>query len=420
MYFKCKLSSCKKKFQTELHRIYHEEDDHEIIKPKKCKICKKQFERKSTFIRHQQLEHETNHLVEFLEERYRGIIVEPASRKIARREVQKVFDELGKYFGDGIFSNNFRKSGSYSTDTKVLHADEFDFDVPLRFCLEKLHLNREGKKVFYHFTQRQKTLNLNVPMKVVDTRSWEGIPQGYVEVVTEDGEKIVPRIIQEELYTNLLCAIKNVDGIVDVLKEPKGPALTVKIKKPGLPHITVDLSASISTNQVTLSDYKWPREKTKIGLTKKLIKSINDAGLHLIPKNPKFWYISVSRTGQALMNGIDSNDNGCRKKCHKLLKADFQTWLGRSSNNLPGISTMIFKHQLFWFNEDNPKLDWSPTKTAERYLDMLEDLGKRLRSGILYNYFKDYENILQDRDLQVLNQLANLVDARRQELAMMG
>ncbi|XP_057297457.1 cyclic GMP-AMP synthase-like [Hydractinia symbiolongicarpus] len=420
MYFKCKLSGCKKKFPTDIHRIYHEEDDHGIIKPKKCKVCKKQFDRKSICIRHQQQEHETKNLTQYLDERYYEIDVEPASRKIALREVKKVFNELGKCFGDGIFSNNFRKSGSYSTDTKVLHADEFDFDVPLRFALEELHLNREGEKVFFHFTQRQKTLNLNVPMKVVGTRSWEGIPQGYVEVVTKNDERIVPRIIQEELYTNLLCAIKNVDGIVDVLKEPKGPALTVKIKKPGLPHITVDLSASISTNQVTLSDYKWPREKTKLVLTKELIKSIKDAGLHLIPKKLKFWYIFVSRAGQVLMNGIDSNDNGCRKRCHKLLKADFQTWLGRSNNNLPGISTMIFKHQLFWFNEGNTTLDWSHTKTAERYLDMLEDLGKRLRSGILYNYFKDYENILQDRDMQVLNQLANLVDARRQELAMMG
>lgn len=334
---------CKEVFPTPLELLYHEEDDHGAVVPQHCNVCHKHFTSKSACMRHQQKKHETKNLGGFLNERYGTIAIEPSSRKVARYEVERVFEAVKQCLGDGIFSKNFRKSGSYSTDTKVLNADEFDFDIPLRFSLEELHLNREGNRVYYDFTQRQKTLNLNVPMRVVTTRSWDGIPQGYVEVKTTSGRTIVPRIIQEELYRHLKCAQARMQDTIDVRNEAKGLALPITIKRKHFPTITVDLCASMAINQITLSDYKWPRSETKVVLPRFLIKSIYDAGLHLIPKDIKFWYISVSRAGQALMNGIDDNDHGCRKMCHKLLKADFQTWLGRSGNNLPGISSMIFK-----------------------------------------------------------------------------
>ncbi|XP_057298071.1 uncharacterized protein LOC130629003 isoform X2 [Hydractinia symbiolongicarpus] len=415
---KCRL--CKKIFPSLLDLLYHEEDDHEIITPDRCGMCLKGFPSKSSCLRHQQIKHDTKNLNDFLKKRVEDISVQPSSRKIARLEVQKFFNALGDCFGRGIFLKQFIKSGSYSTDTKVLHADEFDFDVPLRYSLEELHLNREGSRVHYHFHQRQKTLNLNVKMYVYKTKSWDGVPQGFVEIRTANEYPIVPRSIQEELYKDLLCAKERLEGtVVDVRIEAKGPALTVTIKKEGLPNISVDLCASIATQQITLDNFDWPRWQTKDILSERLIKSIYDAGLHLIPKTLKFWYISVSRAGRVLMKGIDANDRGCRRKCHKLLKADFQTWIGRSGNNLPGMSTMIFKHQLFWMNEEK-QLDWSQSKIASRYLDMLEDLSERLRSGVLYNYFKDYENLLQDKDQQVLNQVANHAEARRQELMAMG
>ncbi|XP_057298076.1 cyclic GMP-AMP synthase-like [Hydractinia symbiolongicarpus] len=410
---------CEKIFPTVLDLLYHEEDDHEKIISRTCEVCGKKCPTRSAYLRHRQINHQTSNLESFLKERYENISVEPSSRKVARVEIQKVLDALRETFGCGIFLKQFRKSGSYSTDTKVLHADEFDFDVPLRFSLEELHLNREGDKVYYHFHQKQRTLNLNVPMYVYRTRGWFTVPQGYVEIRTAYRDPVVSRLIQQELYNVLLKAKEMLkDCAMDIRCEAKGPALTLTIKKEGLPNISVDLCASIATNQITLADYNWPRPQTRKILSKRLINSIFDAGLHLIPKHLKFWYVSESRAGQALMNGID-NDKGCRKKCHKLLKADFQTWLGRSGNNLPGISTMIFKHQLFWLNEEK-QLDWSQENLADRYLDMLDDLAVRLRSGVLYNYFFDYQNILEDKDQQILNQVANHAEARRQELEAKG
>lgn len=393
MYYKC--LRCTNVYPTQLDLVYHEEDDHHgrpLHESKKCDLCLKRFPRRSDCLRHKQTKHQRSILLDFLKKRYAEITVEASDRKVARLEVQKVFEALADCFGNGIFLKQFLKSGSYSTKTKVLHANEFDFDVPLKFQLEELHLEHEKNEVYQHFSQAQKTLKLNVPMEVIKSRKYYLIPQGYVKIKRKQGKSVVPRKIQEELYQDLMCAKGKVNGALDVCQEAKGPALTVTIKPPGLPNITVDLCASIATDQITLHDYGWPRPQTRHCLSPELITLILDAGLHLIPKHLKFWYISVSRAGQALMNGIDIADNGCRRQCHILLKADFQTWLGRSGNNLPGISTMVFKHQLFWMNEEK-QLDWSEVKLADRYLDMLEDLSQRLRSGKLYNYFLDYENI---------------------------
>ncbi|XP_057297459.1 protein mab-21-like 3 [Hydractinia symbiolongicarpus] len=415
MYYKC--LRCKNVYSTELDLIYHEEDDHDLHESAECDVCLKRFPRRSDCLRHKQTKHQKSILLDFLKNRYAEITVEASDRKVARLEVQKVFEALADCFGNGIFLKQFQKSGSYSTKTKELHANEFDFDVPLKFQLEKLHLNYEKNEVYQHFDQAQKNLKLNVPMKV--TRKYYLIPQGYVEIKRKRGEPVVPREIQEELYQDLMCAKGKVEGTLDVFQEAEGPALTVRMKPPGLPNITINLCASIATDKITLRHYRWPRPQTRNCLSPKLIRLILNAGLHLTPKHLKFWYISVSKAGQALMNGIDDADKGCRRQCHKLLKADFQTWLGRSGNNLPGISTMVLKHQLFWMNEKK-QLDWSEEKLADRYLDMLEDLSQRLRSGKLYNYFLDYENIFEDKDQQVLNEVANYANARSQGLIAMG
>lgn len=412
---------CRKIFDTLLELLYHEEDEHEIIIPQSCDVCCVEFISRSSCLRHRQHKHETKKLASFLNNRSQS--TESSSRKVAYVEVQKFLEVLGESFDNSMFLKQFRTSGSYSTDRKVFHADEFDFDVPLKFSLEKLQLNREGSRVYYHFHQRQKTLKLNIPMKVCSTRGWFNVPQGYVEIKTTNGDVVVPRSIQENLYQHLLSVKEKLNVIdspaVDVSTEAKGPALTFTFKQKDLPKISVDLCPSITIRQISFADYNWPREETKKVLSEQLIKAVDEAGLHLIPGDLKFWYISVSRAGEALINGIDSSDKECRRNCHKILKIDFKTWLIRSGNNLPGMSTMIFEHQLFWMNEEK-QLDWSQSKMADRYLDLLEDLSGRLRSGILFNYFMDYENILQDKDQQMLNRVANHAEARRQELIAMG
>lgn len=71
---------------------------------------------------------------------------------------------------------------------------------------------------------------------------------------------------------------------------------------------------------------------------------------------------------------------------------------------------------MFWFNEDNPHLNWNQENLCECYLKMLADLSDRLRKKKIFNYFRDFENLLKDKDQQVLNQVANLADKTRLKL----
>lgn len=148
---------CRKIFDTLLELLYHEEDEHEIIIPQSCDVCCVEFISRSSCLRHRQHKHETKKLASFLNNRSQS--TESSSRKVAYVEVQKFLEVLGESFDNSMFLKQFRTSGSYSTDRKVFHADEFDFDVPLKFSLEKLQLNREGSRVYYHFHQRQKVSN---------------------------------------------------------------------------------------------------------------------------------------------------------------------------------------------------------------------------------------------------------------------
>lgn len=412
--FPCKYRFCTGKFSTKTNLKEHEFELHGEV-PSVLKKCCEVFKRNDK--RHHSRSHHTScSPFTYLHERLSSIHVTLSDREKSLLVVEKVLNEIGKTFSyhDSIFGQTFRKSGSYSTDTKIFEADEFDFDIPVKYSLEELHIRRRGE-VYYGYTQKQQTLSLNVPMYVTHTRDYEGIPNGYVEVKANTGTKILPRKIQEELYQDLKCAITRLK-FISLDRKAHGPALTLTITRPESHEINVDVVPSISTNQISLVDFNWPRIQTKKVLSNRLINAIHAVGLHLIPKNVLFWYVSVSKAGNTLMNGLDVEDSGCRRYCHKLLKADFHGWKEQSANGLPGISTMLFKHQLFWMNEENPHKDWSKDCLHERYIDRLDDLILRLRNGSLYNYFRDVENVLKEKDQQVLNQVANCAERRRREL----
>ena len=128
-------------------------------------------------------------------------------------------------------------------------------------------------------------------------------------------------------------------------KFPNGPAVTMIIKREHEHDISIDISASIQLNDKSnqfVCTHGWPRSKTKNVLSKKKIKCILAAGVHLVPKKDLFWYISYSKPAKVLLNNIDAWDE-CRRKCHKIIKRDFQIWKSQSTHGFNGISTYIFK-----------------------------------------------------------------------------
>ena len=113
--------------------------------------------------------------------------------------------------------------------------------------------------------------------------------------------------------------------------------------------ISVDFSASIDLkdhDKVTVSTHGWPRPQTRKVLSEQKINQIISAGVHLVPKKDMFWYISFSHPAKVLLNNIDAWDE-CRRKCHKMIKRDFQIWESQSTHGFDGISTYIFKVSMF-------------------------------------------------------------------------
>ena len=109
--------------------------------------------------------------------------------------------------------------------------------------------------------------------------------------------------------------------------------------KAGSHHISLDIVASLPCD-TPLTSSGWPRPSTTRAFRAESIQAAKDAGTHLVPKKDTVFDISYSKAEKALLENIDSG-NGCRKKCHKVIKKYVQTFSSR--NSASGISSHIFK-----------------------------------------------------------------------------
>lgn len=135
---------------------------------------------------------------------------------------------------------------------------------------------------------------------------------------------------------------------VKLSRQAHGPAVTLNIKDPDVGHhISVDVSATIDDSPVPITQHGWPRRSTKSTMEPEKIERIVNAGTHLVPKGNEFWYTSSSKAEKELMYGIDKG-NGCRRKCHQLMKKDFQKIKSESAHGYPGISTHVFRVRIFF------------------------------------------------------------------------
>ena len=128
---------------------------------------------------------------------------------------------------------------------------------------------------------------------------------------------------------------------VHLTRESHGPALTLTIMPPKADshHISIDIVPSLPSH-IPLTSFGWPRPSTVKAFTRERIQAATDAGTHLVPKKDTVFDISYSKAEKALLENIDSG-NGCRKKCHQVIKKYVQTF--SSQNSASGISSHIFK-----------------------------------------------------------------------------
>lgn len=93
-----------------------------------------------------------------LEDRLSKINVDAEDKRKSREIVANMLEKITQRFDDNtIFSKVYRKSGSYATGTKIISADEFDYDIPLKESMSYniVFITKFGKHVsFVHYTGR--------------------------------------------------------------------------------------------------------------------------------------------------------------------------------------------------------------------------------------------------------------------------
>ena len=182
-----------------------------------------------------------------------------------------------------------------------------------------------------------------------------------------------------------------------VVKPPweGGPAVTFEFVSgdPDFRFISIDLAIAINLVHWPPPSVARPRPA---GLKQ-------DAKAELVPKvlkeNPKpdHWLVSFAQVEKAIIEDIDK-DGGCRRKVLQLAKY----FKGKSGGWYP-LASYHLKIILLHMNDEirQPK-DWAQGMLVPRFTELIERLLKRLRSGVLYNYFTPEENLFAGKkDLSV-------------------
>lgn len=365
------------------------------------------------------------------------VIVSRENRRKCRKIVKDYLEEILKYVReqkDGeLFNGHPVPAGSTATQTKIILADEFDFNLVLAQPFVD-YARFEGDEVKYQLKGDEgKSLKKHLKLTESNVVVYDHIPNGFIEALHKNNarrcitevsyaQKVIPRWIQENLYKKVdrsLSKDSRLKKNVELIQSPHGPAVSLFINDPRVTHkISVDLSVSIDIGFIEVTAFGWPRPQTKKVLSKEKIDAVIQEGLHLVPKKELYWYVSTSKAAKVLMNSLDGSDD-CRKICHQILKKDFQTWKSQSKYGMYGISTYIFKHHLLWMNENEiyqRKDYWRDQNIGRCYMDMLSDLASKLEEGRLMNYFKENENILEGKRPVIMTELAECLRARHKQL----
>ena len=74
------------------------------------------------------------------------------SRLIVQEELRKLAQKFKHEEGGDFYSTKIKTAGSTSTQTKILNADEYDFNVKLKVDPEEIALQHRNGQIFFEVT----------------------------------------------------------------------------------------------------------------------------------------------------------------------------------------------------------------------------------------------------------------------------
>lgn len=434
------LCDCQKSFKSAEDLQKHKDTKVVFV----CPICCQEFAKRFTLEQHAQ---DKKHNLKgdaakrrqtYVSNLYQQINPVAGDKKQAMETVLEIMPKIMTHVrgqpGGKMYSADLRRAGSHAANVKIGKADEFDWNVNLNVKIGDV---RTQGTLSYLYEDKLKSpaseaegvpspKNMNVERKLVDTTT-RHIPHGYASLKVDPRSvpdnclykgDFIPHRLLKDLYDRMNTALKELKlPGVDLSPISHGPAITLTIKPGGGHHISVDVTATLPCD-LDVTSNGWPRQGTRGVLSGDKIEKVMKAGIHLVPKGDEVWCISYSKCETALLDGIDTG-NDCRKMCHQLIKRCIQIFGSKKSAS--GVSSYIFKHQLFWMNEKETKGPdyWKQSNFANCLLDMLTGTVRVLKGGKLCNYFDEKINILAGKDRKVLNELAEFLQTEWDKLIHM-
>lgn len=429
---------CGKLFQTKEELMKHRKSVKDKYKDHRCIACTKSFDSEETLQQHitskfHNVKGSTMKAPNaYLNLLLKQLVVDKEDKKqskgIQKDIVTKIMENVRSQQGGEIYSADVRKAGSSAVKAKIGKADEFDLNIPMHIKVEGIRTQGTLPYSYHERIPKGKKDGASVKNMKAELVLQDGkdvnIPPGQVSVkvnaqttpiyLTHNGD-LIPFKVQQDLYRKIATAIDklHMKQNVDLSKTAHGPALTLTIRQTTGHIISVDLTPTVPCEHLSITGYGWPRPRTQQALDKKQTDEIVFSGMHLVPKGYELWYISYSKGETALMEKIDTG-NKCSRNSMKVIKRLNQICRSGSTSGLPGISSYIFKQQLFWSNEKYTSPGyWHQSNFATCVVDMLQDLETALRGGSLPNYFNASENVLANKERSALNELADFFRKER-------
>ena len=130
-------------------------------------------------------------------------------------------------------------------------------------------------------------------------------------------------------------------------RKTHGPAFTLEIPFPesgdeDIASISVDLSPQLPLHLEFAPFIGWPRSNAQWPSREK-VAAIRAIGINATAKRPMDWMRCYAACEKELMKEMDS-DGGCRKKCHRIMKALREEFWCKTSK--PAVSSFILKVRL--------------------------------------------------------------------------
>ncbi|KAK3585712.1 hypothetical protein CHS0354_020279 [Potamilus streckersoni] len=307
------------------------------------------------------------------------------------KEIESLF--LRKLNENSCYKWTIFRTGSYSDETKIKSANEFDFIVSL------------GIKCSVKFLENPSTLGYCLVVPILELN----VPQEISSLMT--GVYLDPILVKEMAFKLFEKVILDVDFHKG--RPPKrlhrdggSPAFTIGYSAGGGKEYDIDLVPAIHLDGwppiVAINNWqpKWRHRHSLQELKKDYFavarENPNAKTLH---QGMLLWRLSFSRTEKMLWLSADSSGSmrTCRKHILKILKGILEDCKYNNGAMMPNLSSFHLRtfmlHQCDQRPDDN---DWLETKRRQCLHVCIGELVHILTSRQMSNYYVRGHNVLQN------------------------